>query len=193
MEIQFERGTPDHWRNIYLIGYMGTGKSSTAIHLGKILDVPVIELDQVIEDYYGDSIPEIFEEIGEDGFRAMETLMLATSITGCHVPYDLLSGAVFSCGGGIVLNDINIIAMQNSGQIVWLDASPETVYSRLKDSTERPLLKGKMNLPDIQEMMEIRRPYYEMAADYIISTDEKTPEEVAGEIVIALNLLPTLS
>ena len=203
MEIIIDRSAPEYWNNIYLIGYMGVGKSSTAKHLGKLLDMTVIELDQVIEDYYGKSIPDIFDEIEEEGFRAMETLVLATSITGCHIPYDLLKGAVFSCGGGVPLSERNVVAMQNSGQIVFLKANPDTIFNRLSSesgeksdgdtSNGRPLLKGKMNLSDITEMMEIREPYYEGAADLIIDTEGKTPEEIAGEIAISLGLIPNVS
>ena len=211
MEIQFERNAPEFWKNIYLIGYMGVGKSSTAKCLSEILEMPVIELDQVIEDYCKKTIPEIFDDIGEEGFRSLETLLLATSITGSHVPYDLLKGAIFSCGGGVPLSDVNVIAMQNSGIVVWLNASPEEVFKRLSkekpldDSTNnpaesdgditngRPLLRGKMNLTDIQEMMALREPYYEDAADLEVFTDKKTPADVAGEIVLALDLAPNIS
>ena len=227
MEYTFDRNPPSEWRNIYLIGYMGSGKSSTSKHLARILDLPVIELDEVISDYYGASIPEIFEEIGEEGFRALETLILAVGIGGTGpIRYDILKGAVFSCGGGVPLNIVNVAAMQNTGYVVWLNTSPEETLRRLTASikekkeaeefglgddtaaidvddndvddndvneNERPLLKGKMNIEDITEMMEIREPYYEAAADIKIDTDGKTPEEVAGEIVMALDLVPTVS
>ena len=211
MERQFERETPDYWKNIYLIGYMGAGKSSTAKHLGEILDMTVIELDQVIEKHCNKTIPEIFDDYGEEGFRSLETLVLATSITGCHVPYDVMKGAIFSTGGGVPLNDINVMAMQNSGIIVWLNASPEEIYKRLSNEMSsinesdklhesdgditngRPLLKGKLNLTEIREMMELREPYYEDAADLEIFTDGKTPADVAGEIVLALDLAPNIS
>ena len=195
METHIPREAPEHWKNIYLIGYMGTGKSSTAIHLAEILNIPVIELDQVISEYYGRSIPDIFDEIGEDGFRALETLVLTTAIPGYHVDYDIFEGAVYSCGGGVPLSEVNVAAMQNTGYVVWLDASPEEVFNRIsKDKkNKRPLLKGKTNISDIAEMMEIRSPYYEDASDIRIDTDGKTPEEVAGEIVIGLNLIPSYS
>ena len=203
-EIIIDRNFPKHWKNIYLIGYMGVGKSSTAKHLGNLLDMPVIELDQLIEDYYGKTIPEIFEEMSEKDFRALETLILATAIPGGLVKYDLLKGAVFSCGGGAALSSINVTAMQNSGKIIWLTASPEEVLNRLSKSSEeddsdgdtsngRPLLKGKMNIADISDMMELRSPYYEEAADIIIDTDGKTPDAVAGEIIMALDLIPSVS
>ncbi|MBP3815306.1 MAG: shikimate kinase [Firmicutes bacterium] len=203
MEIVIDKGLAEHWNNIYLIGYMGVGKSSTAKHLAKILDLTVIELDQAIENHYGKPIMDIFDEIGEEGFRALETIILASSISGTVVPYDIYKGAVFSCGGGVPLNEVNVTAMFNSGRIVYLKAKPETVLARLQNdngdssdgdtSNGRPLLRGKMNLSDIKEMMEIRAPYYEDAADLIIETDNKTPEEVAGEIVMELNLIPNLS
>lgn len=191
----------ENWKNIYLVGYMGVGKSTVSRYLGRILDMPVIDLDRVIEEYYGKSIPEIFEEIEEEGFRALETLILTISITGNKVHYDILKGAVFSCGGGITLNEVNVFAMKNSGKIVWLTASPETIYERLSNNPDaenpsfnncnRPLLK--MDIGSIREMMELRESCYRDAADLIISTEGKTPEDVAGEIALTLGLIPTLS
>ena len=193
MNNKFERNGPEYWKNIYLIGFMGSGKSTVAKELSKLLDLPVIELDEIIETYYKKSISELFEEFGEKDFRNIETLLLITSITGCHQPYDLMKGAIFSCGGGTPLEELNVISMQNSGRIVYLTASPKTILERVSGSTHRPLLKDKMNLQDIEDMLEIRAPYYEDAADITIDTENKTPADIAGEIMMALNLVPILS
>ena len=188
-----KRVQPKYWKNIYLVGFMGSGKSTVAKDLAEILDVPIIELDRIITDYLKMSIPDIFKEYGEESFRATETLMLTTSITGHHVKYDVLKGAIFSCGGGIVLSELNVTAMQNTGKIVWLKAEPETIWDRVQNDESRPLIKGMESITDVREMMELREPYYQEAADLTINIDNKTPAEIAGEIVMALDLIPNLS
>ena len=180
-------------KNIYLIGYMGCGKTTVAKVLGDTLEVVSMDLDELICNHFNKSIPEIFDDLGEDGFRAIESLFLFHAVGGTIVPYDATRGAVLSCGGGTVLDILNVNVMRATGIIIWLKASAETVFSRIKDDCSRPLLSGKMTIQDIQEMMEFREPFYSRAADYTIETDKKTPEEIAGEIITKLNLIPNPS
>lgn len=192
-----------HWKNIYLVGYMGSGKTTVSQSLSAMLSMTAIDLDDIIEDTYGKSIPDIFNEIGEDGFRAIETLVLATTIGGQSVEYDVYKGAIISTGGGIPLNDVNIKAMKTTGQIVYLRTSPEEIYKRFYSNSDivnsidsdtnseikkRPLIPNNVTISYIKEMMEIREPYYTNAADLVIDTDNKTPEEIAGEIINSLKL-----
>ena len=88
-----------------------------------------------------------------------------------------------SCGGGVVLREENVRLMKESGSVVLLTADPETVYERIRETGDRPVLKGHMNVPDIRQLMEKRRPYYEAAADFSVATDGKTSEEICREIV----------
>ena len=149
--------------NIFLIGFMGAGKSTIAAELKRQLHLELIEMDQLIEEQQGMPITEIFAKYGEDHFRKLETDML-------------------SCGGGIVVRPENQAYMKQSGKVVLLTASPETVYERVKDSSNRPVLNGHMNVEYIAGLQEKRRALYEAAADIVVATDGKTPEEICREI-----------
>ena len=81
------------------------------------------------------------------------------------------------------MREINVREMKKNGRVVLLTASPETILERVKDSDERPLLRGRKNTEHISELMEIRRPKYRAAADIIVDTDHKNVEEIAEEIV----------
>ena len=121
------------------------------------------------------AIADIFKEKGEAYFRELETELIK-SFAG-------VGPAVISCGGGAVLKEENVRLMKESGKIVLLTAEPGTIYERVKDSTERPVLNGNMNVGYIEELMEKRRPKYEAAADVKVATDGKTAEEICGEIL----------
>ena len=134
-----------------------------------------VEMDQMIVENEGLAIADIFEEKGEAYFRELETELIK-SFAG-------VEPAVISCGGGAVLKEENVRLMKESGKIVLLTAEPGTIYERVKDSTERPVLNGNMNVGYIEELMEKRRPKYEAAADVKVATDGKTAEEICGEIL----------
>ena len=148
--------------HIFLIGFMGCGKSTNAECLAEMTGARQVEMD-------------IFEEKGEAYFRELETELIK-SFAG-------VEPAVISCGGGAVLKEENVRLMKESGKIVLLTAEPGTIYERVKDSTERPVLNGNMNVGYIEELMEKRRPKYEAAADVKVATDGKTAEEICGEIL----------
>jgi len=161
--------------NIFLIGFMGVGKSTIAKLLAKELQAELVEMDETIEAEAGMSINEIFEKFGEQHFRDLETALVErVAKTG---------GAVVSCGGGAVLRPENVGLMKQSGKIIFLSATPETIYERVKHSTNRPLLNGNMNVEYIRGLMERRREAYENAADVVISTDGKWKSQIVEEIL----------
>lgn len=160
---------------IYLIGFMGAGKSSVAGELCKITGFRQIELDAYIEEKQGMKIAELFERYGEEYFRNLEADALLSASEK--------KGAVISCGGGVILKDGNAERMKESGCVVYLTASPETVYSRVKDSTERPVLNQNMSTEYIRVLMENRREKYENAADITVTTDGKAIKDVCREII----------
>ncbi len=166
--------------NIYLIGFMGVGKSAVASELQKKLSLPLIEMDQEIVDRQGMEISEIFAQHGEAFFRDLESDLIREIAQG--------DGAIVSCGGGAVLRKENVDRMQQSGMVVLLTAEPETVLARVGNSTHRPLLEGKMNVDAIRALMEQRRPAYEDACQYFVPTDGKRPAEIADGIVILREL-----
>lgn len=161
--------------NIYLIGFMGCGKSTVAFRLKKDHGMHLVEMDSQIEREAGMPISQIFAERGEMCFRNMETELLR-QLAG-------RKDMVVSCGGGAAMREENVQLMKKSGRVVLLTASPETILERVSRSSHRPLLEGKKNVRDIAALMEQRRPAYEAAADLEVSTDGKTPDEICSEIL----------
>ena len=160
---------------ISLIGFMGVGKSTISRRLHELTGRPEVDTDKRIVEEQGCPISQIFEEKGEAYFRRLETDMIDELGT--------LPPGIISCGGGMALRDINVKKLRAIGNIVLLTATPETIYERVKDSTDRPLLNGNMNVPYIRQLMEKRRPFYEKAATIRVATDGKTATEIAEEII----------
>lgn len=169
-------------RNIILEGFMGSGKSTVSEILSDRLGLELMDTDSTIEDTEGRSISSIFREDGEEAFRDMETELL-TMIAGDH-----LRDMVISLGGGMPVREKNRELLKESGKVVYLKASPETIYERVKGDTTRPLLQGEDPLLRIKELMEGRSDVYDEAADLIIDTDNKTPDEICDEIIRELGL-----
>lgn len=165
---------------LFLIGFMGAGKTTTAKELGRICGRRVIEMDEEIEKRQGMSIPDIFEQFGENYFRDIETDLIE-SLAGEN-------GCIVSCGGGAVLRARNIVLMKSLGKIVLLTASPETVYQRLLNEAEtRPNLSGRFSPEGILQLQNARREYYEAAQDITVATDGRAVEDIARDIWSRLN------
>ena len=169
-------------RNIILEGFMGSGKTTVSEILSDRLGLELMDTDATIEDTEGRNISSIFREDGEEAFRDMETELL-TMIAGDH-----LRDMVISLGGGMPVREKNRELLKKSGKVVYLKASPETIYERVKGDTTRPLLQGEDPLLRIKELMEGRSDVYDEAADLIIDTDNKTPDEICDEIIRELGL-----
>jgi shikimate kinase len=162
--------------NLALIGFMGAGKSAVGKVLAEKLGKQFIELDELLEKRAGKSISRIFAEEGEIAFREKEI----ETIKEIAARKD----QVISCGGGAVLNKINMDRLKPDSLIIWLMASPEVIWQRTRSQREeRPLLKGKNCLGDIQQMLRLRKPYYEGAADIIVNTSRLSIERVT-ELVL---------
>jgi shikimate kinase len=161
--------------NIVLIGFMGAGKTSISEYLKTLFAMDVIEMDQIIAEREGMSIPDIFEVHGEQYFRDLETNLL--------IEMQERKNVVISCGGGTPLRECNVVEMKKNGRVVLLTASPETIFDRVKDSHDRPVIENNKNVPFIADLMEKRRAKYEAAADIVINTDGKSIIEVCEELV----------
>lgn len=161
--------------NLFLIGFMGAGKSFVSAGLGRMLGREVVEMDERIAAQEGMSIPELFAQKGEPYFRASETALLKSFSQGAP--------RIVSCGGGVPLREENVAAMRESGTVVLLTASPEVILERVKDSDERPLLQGHKDVPYIAALMEQRRPRYEAAADITVDTSHLNIEEVCRQVL----------
>lgn len=163
--------------NIALIGFMGTGKTTVAKILCEKLGKKLVELDNLIESEAKKAIPDIFLQDGEIYFRELE-IKVAKKVSA-------RDNQIISCGGGIVLNKINIDRLKKGAVIIYLMASPRAIQNRIdNDRITRPLLKKGDKALTIKEMLEFRQPLYESAADIIIDTSTLNITAIA-EIIIA--------
>lgn len=165
--------------NIVLCGMMGVGKTSVGIRLAELTDRRWYDTDVMITERHG-RISDLFEYYGEAYFRSLET-----DITRELAAQD---GLVISTGGGLVLKPENSELLKRNGKIFFLRASFQTLLTRVKADGSRPLLKdtGSVLSVKLQQLLTERTPVYEHAADYIISTDGKSVDEVAEEIISAV-------
>lgn len=161
--------------NIVLIGFMGAGKTTISDYLSTMFAMDIVEMDQMIAEREEMSIPDIFATYGEEYFRDLETSLL--------IEMQEHKNVIISCGGGAALRERNVEEMKKNGRVVLLTANPETIYERVKDSDDRPVLNGRKNVKAIAELMEQRREKYEAAADIVIHTDRKTVLQVCEELV----------
>ncbi len=161
--------------NIYLIGFMGSGKTAVARSLAEITGRTKYDTDDLIVEKEESEITEIFATKGEPYFRKVENEIVKSLAD----KQDL----IVSCGGGVIKSEENVQQLKQGGKVVLLSATPETVLERVLRNDRRPLLEGKKNLSDIKAMMEERRPFYEKAYDIKIQVDEKSPEDIAKEIL----------
>lgn len=164
---------------IFLIGSRGTGKSTVARHLAAALGRDWVDADVEIERRAGKSIAEIFADDGEPIFRELEAQVVA----------DLAArpSGVVALGGGAVLREATRELLRRSGQVIWLTATPETLWKRIStDATtadRRPNLTPTGGITEIIALLAARAPIYRQCADLEVDTEEKTPERIAAEIV----------
>ena len=167
-------------RNLYLVGMMGSGKTSTGRPLAQRLEYGFVDSDAVIEQAAGCTIPDIFKREGESGFRNLETQVLS-AISQRH-------SLVVATGGGAVTRPENWGAM-HQGIVIWLDVEQQRLLKRLEsDDTSRPLLQEQDPALALNTLLTARRPMY-AEADLTVVIDAEPPDEVADGI---LKLLPTL-
>lgn len=164
--------------HIFLIGFMGSGKSSVGKGLSERMGRPLLDTDHMIEEMAKKPISRIFSEEGEAHFRELETKVLK------ELPTE--RGFVISCGGGMALKEENVRLMKEKGKVVFLQATPETILNRVKSSNKRPILEGNKNIPFISELMEKRVPFYNKASDMEVIVDDKSILEICDEILSGL-------
>ncbi len=173
--------------NLILIGYRGTGKSTVARHLGLCLGWEWVDADLELELRAGKSIAAIFAEEGEQAFRDLESQIIAAL---CQ-----RQRTVVAAGGGVVLREENRRKLQAGGTIIWLRASPEAILARVvADSVtaaRRPNLTVAGGEAEVRQLLSIRTPIYAACANATIDTDGKTPQQVADEIMLTCQLLPS--
>ena len=162
--------------SIALIGFMGTGKTVVGKAVAEKLGRDFVELDVLIEQKAGKPIPEIFQQEGEVAFRELEIEVIKRVAEN--------KKQVIACGGGIVLNKINIDRLKKDSVIVYLTALPKVILERVSgDRGERPLLQVTNPALTIQELLRFRKPFYERAADIKINTSNWDVNSVAEQII----------
>ena len=159
---------------IYLVGFMGTGKTLAGEALSKLLSAPFLDTDKLVEEKAGMPITEIFDSLGEEEFRRLESRVLSDMASG-----DQKGPLIVSCGGGIVLSEENRSLLKESGHVILLAAEPKTILRRIYTDRNRPLLENKKSEADIEKMLALRKSYYSEVADVTIDTDILLPEEIA--------------
>lgn len=161
-------------KNIILVGMMGSGKTSIGKLLAEELGFKLIDTDVEVEKKNKMTINEIFKKMGKMGFRYIEEEVVEQ--LGRSV------NRVIATGGGTIMSPKNYNLFRRNGDMVYLKASAEEIYNRVKGDKTRPLLQTSDPLKTIQELIEKRSEIYEKAS-ITVSTDGKTPEEITTEIL----------
>ena len=161
--------------NLVLCGMMGCGKTTVGKALAQALSYAWVDTDELIVSRYGD-ITDIFKEKGVSYFRDLETETVKTLTSQDNL--------VISVGGGLVLKQENVVLLRKNGKMIFLRASLETLVQRLHSDKTRPLLQTEKSLEErLQKLLSERTPVYEGVADYTVTVEGKTPEEIGLEIV----------
>lgn len=165
-------------KNIVLIGFMGTGKTSTGRLLAARLGRPFIDTDKKIEQESGMTISEMFRIHGEAFFRRQEQEMVAKVAR--------YTNTVIATGGGVVLFPENIARLKNNGVIIALTATIQTILDRTGRRNTRPLLECAEREHMITKLIEERAGLYQVAADYVIDTSTSSPQQITDTVVAFL-------
>lgn len=155
---------------LWLIGMMGSGKSTVAWSLASRTGKPFVDTDLLVEEATGRSVVDVFEAEGEEAFRSLESEAIRAAA--------VMADAVVATGGGAVLLENNVRSMKSSGPVVWLRADPATLAARIGNAPGRPLLVDVDLLRRLTVILEDRRDAYQRAADHTVDTDDSTADEV---------------
>lgn len=164
-------------RNIVLIGFMGTGKTTIGRLLAKRLGRPFIDSDRKIEEEAGMSIPEIFGRFGEPHFRDLESQVIYR--------LSLYTSSVIATGGGAVLRPENVRNLQRHGVIIALTAAPDVIIERTCRRGGRPLLEAEDKEQRVRSLLHQRQGAYNFA-DLTVDTGAKSPQTAVDTIVTFL-------
>ena len=160
--------------SVFLIGMMGAGKSTVGRCLAKTLNYKFLDTDQLIEKKENRTIEAIFKETGESYFRNIERDIINQ--------FDNRK-CVYSTGGGFPIFNRNIDKLKDIGQVVYLKTSSiELLNNRIKNNSSRPIFKDAISF---ENLLKQREPIY-LKADFVVTTDSKTPEEIASEISLLI-------
>lgn len=164
--------------HVFLVGFMGAGKTTVARLVSRQLGRPMVDLDAAIEAAVGKSVREIFEDVGEDAFRELESAQL--------VGLSSAEPSVVACGGGIVVRDANRSALKDMGMVVYLRVSAGETLARVGADGTRPLLSGPGGVIAATRLLEARESLYAAVADVAIDTVGRSVDQVAEDVVAAI-------
>ncbi len=171
-------------KNIILIGYRATGKTTVGRFIAQRLGWEFVDTDVLIEQQAKKSIAEIVAQEGWQGFRRREKEVIAE--------VSAKENMVIAVGGGAVINTENVKNLKQNGILIWLKANADTIAKRLlkdkKTASQRPSLTGKSVVEEIEEVLRERLPLYQQAADIEVDTERYSPEEIASLIIKNLEM-----
>lgn len=172
-------------QRIFLIGFMGSGKTTVGRQLSDLIHYDFIDMDCKIEEDEAMAIRDIFIRRGEHHFRNQESRLLDQLLEQTNI--------VVSCGGGIIHDDINVERLKDKGPAVFLDGSAKLLFERVKNDGNRPfafldLVDEEQRFAKFADLYEKRRCHYAEASQLVIKVDGKSPAQIASEILNALSL-----
>ena len=159
---------------LWLVGMMGSGKSTVGSAVAKSRGADFTDTDRLIEERAGMSIPELFETIGVVAFRDLERQAVETAST---------SHGVIATGGGAVLDAGSRRIMAETGLVIYLSAEPATLARRVGDTAGRPLLEGPRPIETLANILEERQPHYRAVADHIVISNGRRRRDVVEEVM----------
>lgn len=161
-------------KNVILIGFMGVGKTTVGLELANALGIRLMDMDTIIQKQQNMSISDIFLDFGENYFRNLESDLCFELASKSNI--------VISTGGGIIEKSQNLELLKKTGKVVYLRATFEEVYCKLKLDISRPILNVPNKDEKIQELLSKRSPIYESFADFTVDIKDKSPFFLAQEI-----------
>ena len=165
----------DKNRNIILIGYMGSGKSTVGYKAAKAMEYSFLDTDCLIENEEEMTMSKLFEEKGEAYFRKKETETIRKLL-------EKPKGLIIATGGGLPMKEENAALLKELGTVIYLKAETDTLFHRLSGDNARPLLKNGDLREKIETMLAIRGPVYEACADVVLQTDHMSFYEIICQI-----------
>jgi shikimate kinase len=163
-------------KNIVLIGFMGSGKSSVGRLVAARLGFQFVDTDQMIVQNTGEQITDIFREHGEEFFREEESRALESLQNRDRL--------VIATGGGIILRESNVALLRKLGAVVWLTAGEEIIFDRVSRNAKRPLVQTENPRETIRNLLVLRNPFYAAAAQFTVETSNRPHDEVAADVIL---------